>query len=145
MRSSKRLSRRELRTNDSSSLGTSFAVGSSGFSSDRVDVEQGILKSNSLSKGLGKYGYRSPPLRMMQWNFSCATATGQYVSSFRPPARRLSDLVSKIGTHFACPGVRQCWRISRTPVESYIHGSPLSEKKTLRTLAPSGSATRSSL
>ena len=64
----------------------------------------GILKSNSLSRGRGKYGYFSPPchkrgcqfcllvgrdgmyevgfvevltLRMIQWNLSWATATGQ--------------------------------------------------------------------
>lgn len=56
-RSWKRLRVRELRTKDSSSLEPSFAAVESLGSSDGWDgdeLEQGILKSNSLSSGLGK-------------------------------------------------------------------------------------------
>ena len=70
-------------------------------------AETGTLNSNSESSGRGKYGCWSPPLRMMQWKRSCATATGQYVSSFRPPLNLSKPFVSRSGIQRAWPGVRQ--------------------------------------
>lgn len=75
-------------------------------------------KSNSESSGRGKYGYSSPPLRMMQWNLLSATAIGKYRSDFRPDAKRGRSFVSRSGTQHALDGWRQCNKVKSVPVES---------------------------
>lgn len=49
--------------------------------------------------------------------------------------------MSSSGTQLPCPGLRQCWSTSKTPSESKMIGSPLSEKNTLLRVPPGGSAT----
>ena len=111
-----------VRTSWPSSSSSSSSMSSRCFWSLEADA-RGMRNSNSLNNGRGKYGYLSPPLRMMQWKRSFATATGQYVSSFRPEARRSRSRVSSNGTHSAEFGDRQWRRTERTPSESKIWGS----------------------
>jgi len=56
---------------------------------------------------------------MMQWNLSPMMEIGQYVCCLF--SERV--VVSRRGTHFACPGFRQCNSTSNTPSESKIAGS----------------------